>query len=216
MRHIPAYCAAGTTNIGSCASNRQIGQLRQQPPDRRRHHEHRQLRQQPPDRRRPRSKQPPIARSLRQRERGGQPQHRPQHRLRRRGRRHPHRRRTCRSRRRQCPTRHSSVPATCRRPNLSEPVPPPPPPMSSESSSEPAPASAAGAPSGAASSLADTCRRQPYHQRPPLHHQLRRRFFLVEGALYYERDTEFQEPNALNTLYSSPSGQIPAMTSSSW
>ena len=27
--------------------------------------------------------------------------------------------------------------------------------------------------------------------------------FLVEGALYYERDTKFQEPNALNTLYSS-------------
>ena len=42
--------------------------------------------------------------------------------------------------------------------------------------------------------------------------------FLVEGApwgaLYYERDTKFQEPNALNTLYSSPSDQIPAMTSS--
>ena len=27
-------------------------------------------------------------------------------------------------------------------------------------------------------------------------------WFLVEGALYHERDTTFQEPNALNTLYS--------------
>ena len=42
------------------------------------------------------------------------------------------------------------------------------------------------------------------------------RFFSVEGALYYERDTKFSEPNALNTLYLLPSGQIPATTSSSW
>ena len=31
------------------------------------------------------------------------------------------------------------------------------------------------------------------------------RAFLVEVALYYERDTKCSEPNALNTLYSSPS-----------
>ena len=40
-------------------------------------------------------------------------------------------------------------------------------------------------------------------------------FFLVEGALCYERDMEFSEPNALNTLYSSLSEQIPAVASSS-
>ena len=49
------------------------------------------------------------------------------------------------------------------------------------------------------------------------HFELRGRqmFFLVEGALYYERDTKFQEPKCSQHSYSSPSDQIPAMTSSS-
>ena len=42
-------------------------------------------------------------------------------------------------------------------------------------------------------------------------------FFIIRVSAVFMRGTKFSEPNALNTpgLYSSPSGQIPAMTSSS-